>query len=85
MGLFYTGAEVDTSCGTNLNTDRGILATHPDWHAGITNTVFWSMCHVAHIHLIILEDVIDSGVATSSALHAATDRYEDANCHPKAS
>lgn len=41
--------------------------------------MFWSTCHVAHIQLI--EDIIDSGVATSVALHAAADRYEDANCH----
>ena len=70
---------MDTSCGTKLNTDRGILATHPDWHAGVVNTIFWSTCHVAHVQLI--EAIVDSRVATSSALHAAADMYEDANCH----
>ena len=75
--MFLAGAALDTSCGTKLNTDRGILAMPPDWHAGVINTVFRSITREAPIQWV--EAIIESGVAASLALRAAAHRYEDAN------
>lgn len=77
--LCLAGGALDTSCGTKLNTDRGILATHPDWHAEVVKAIGWSIDRKAHMQWV--EAIIDSGVATPLALQATADNYECANYH----
>lgn len=66
---------LDTSCGTKLNCDRGVLATHSAWQDSVIETVFWNIC--CKVQTQWLEAVIDSKTATSGALQAAADSYDD--------
>lgn len=77
--MFLAGAALDTSCGMKLNIDRGILATHPDWHADVITAIFRSITREAHMQWV--EAIIGCGVATSLALRAAAHRYEGSNYH----
>ncbi|KAL3153133.1 hypothetical protein ABBQ38_012151 [Trebouxia sp. C0009 RCD-2024] len=75
----FPGAAIDTSCGTKLNTDRDILAAHPDWHAEVVDTVSWLLC--GEVHKQWLEAVVDSGIYSRTALQATAERYEDGKFH----
>lgn len=77
--IYGAGAALDLSHGTKLNCDRGVLATHPEMHAVLVKHIFRNICYEAHMQWV--QAIIDSGVATSSALQLASDNYEAGNYH----
>ena len=77
--LLHAGEELDMGCGTQLNLDRGVLATDCESHAEAVKSVFYNVRFAAHVQWI--QAIIDSGAATSSALHVAAENYEAGNFH----
>ncbi|KAL0039298.1 hypothetical protein WJX79_002291 [Trebouxia sp. C0005] len=81
-GLLVTngsGASLDTSLGTKLNVDRGILATHSSLHADRVKSILGNITSTAHMQWI--DSVIESGTVSSVSLEATADRYECGNYH----
>lgn len=66
---------MDFSLGTKLMCHSGVIATHPRWHHTVLETVFWDKC--AKIQTQWLEAIIDSKAATSAALRAAANSYDE--------
>ena len=66
---------MEFSLGTALNCHSGVVATHPRWHDSVLETVFWNRC--AKIQTQWLEAIVDSKAATSAALQAASNSYDE--------
>lgn len=75
MHRLPAGAVLDTSFGTKLDCDRGIVATHSAWHDSVVETVFWNIC--CKVQTQWLEAIVDSKTATSAALQAAQSSYDE--------
>ena len=75
MHQLPAGAARDMSLGTKLNCDRGVIATHSAWHDSVVETVFWNIC--CKVQTQWLEAIVDSKTATSAALQAAQNSYDE--------